>query len=80
MHETGCGTPPNLERALELYTQAANLGYVNAMISLGRLYESKQNWPLCKKWYANAAIKGNVLANQKLLEIVYINDKIDDSL
>lgn len=62
--ENGIGRPQNLERARELYSNAAESGEVNAMIKLAYLHlESKgpmRDYDKAYKWFSNASEMGSL--------------------
>lgn len=60
----GCGTKKDVPKALDLYYKAASKGFINSIISMARIYENgadgiEKNIEASKKWYAEAAIRGD---------------------
>lgn len=73
-YETGRGVEASIEKAIDLYISAANLGNADAMYRLGELYEgelcvSQGAEELSVSWYKAAADFGHEGAKRRLEEI-----------
>ena len=70
MNELGQGVPPNAQRAVAQYRQAAELGNAEAQYRLGEKYELGEGVAQDKKaaarWYEKSAAQGNSKAKAKL--------------
>jgi len=76
MYENGQGVRQNIEKALQLYYQAAQAGDLRSAVELGSLYYSGEkfarNVPLARQWFEYAAKFGNPVALYNL-GIMYAN-------
>ena len=63
MYELGRGVKKDSEKALSLFTAAANQGYAAAQAKLGSLHvEGKQDYASAMNWFQKAADQGYALA------------------
>ena len=59
MHQKGCGTEINLERAINLYLDAFYLGNTEAAGNLGYLFKANENLLHALEWYKIGAANGD---------------------
>ncbi|MGD9761864.1 MAG: tetratricopeptide repeat protein [Candidatus Izemoplasmatales bacterium] len=75
----GRGVEPNDEEALKWIKLSADLGYVNAQVALGDLYDwgmgVKEDKKEAAKWYEKAAVNGNTIALRKMASLISFYDK-----
>lgn len=70
MYFTGAGgLEKSREKAIELYTLAANRGYPNAQAALGDIYKNCGDSSTSRSWYAKAAASGHAPAQFKMARI-----------
>jgi hypothetical protein len=73
MYEFGYGVEKDMQKAVNLYIQAAVKGHAPSQLIVAHLYSRdgilKQDYNESRKWYLEAAEQGNVLAQKKLGEI-----------
>ena len=73
LHHRGEGVPKDIQRAIELYTQAAELGNAEAQFNLGNIYllgegvRADESWALT--YYRQAASQGHELAARNMAEL-----------
>lgn len=70
LYHRGQGVQQDLQKAVELYTRAAELNFVEAQLTLARCYEDgigvAKNIAEAKRWYEAAARDGHPDARQRL--------------
>ena len=69
-YQYGIGAPQNLDRAIQLFCQAADLGYADAAYQLGWIYSTgragKVDEILAAQWFKAAATAKNERANEQI--------------
>ena len=78
--EGRAGHPQNMQEAIKWYTESADRGYTDAMLTLAGIYESGREWPRDEQsalqWYERAGKKG-MHAADRLREIMQLKHRAE---